>query len=522
VPWSIPHEPTRTARAAAVSQQGQCEVVRDALGSAPVLAVLGASGELSRVTMAVPTIDTEAEPREVLLGQVIPSTLVHTATGTPTSVEVRNGADVILRASAGISGALVNYPNGAIKALCSPSVKASGRIAVRADSGLPADPPPPYSLPSAGQALLIAASGAHLAVNPGQLSNNDFTYSTFGSFGSGDFNPHWSARGAYMIAGTGGHNHPETFGCLYFDFETGEWGYIAADGQADRGPVNQDTETNGTPFFEMTGTEIPAPPHPYSMQLVLPPSLAGGSRGALAYITRGAVGIGARGAPVAHKFSLPGGVWERLSDGSTDIEGQASYDEVSGRFYVIPNQVWSYNQLRYLRVSDWTWQLSDLTGFTYATGNAGAGSNVFRYGRLLIVHQGTSGESSVGRFQAIDLDNITAGWSILNVTGDVTDVIYENAWAYHAAQDVFYRRYADLSGATDYPQGQVIYKLTPPTSSPLSNTWTIASVTLTGDTIPENRNANVGTQAHKRLMYLPSIEMLAWVTANGVALLNPT
>jgi hypothetical protein len=49
-----------------VSQQGQCEVVRDALGSAPVLAVLGASGELSRVTMAVPTIDTEAEPRYCL------------------------------------------------------------------------------------------------------------------------------------------------------------------------------------------------------------------------------------------------------------------------------------------------------------------------------------------------------------------------------------------------------------------------------------------------------------------------
>jgi hypothetical protein len=387
---------------------------------------------------------------------------------------------------------------------------------------LPAEPPPPYSLPSAGQALVIAASGAHLAVNPGQLSNNDFTYSTFGSFGSGDFNPYWSERGAYMLAGTGGHNHPETFGCIYFDFQTGAWGYIPAVGQADRSPVNQDTETNGTPFFEMTGTEIPAPPHPYSMQLVLPPSLAGGSRGALAYITRGAVGIGARGAPVAHKFSLPGGVWERLSDGSTDIEGQANYDEVNGRFYVIPNQVWSYNRLRYLRVSDWTWQVSDLTGFSYATGNGGAGSNVFRYGRLLIVHQGTSGDPSVGRFQAIDLDNIAAGWSVLNVTGTVTDVIYENAWAYHAAQNVFYRRYADLNGASDFPQGQVIYKLTPPASSPLSNTWTITSVTLTGDTIPENRNANVGTQAHKRLMYLPSIQMLAWVTANGVALLNPT
>lgn len=132
--WSIPHEPTRTARAAEVSQQGQCEVVRDALGSAPVLAVMGASGELSRVTMAAPTIDTEVEPSEVLLGQVIPSTLVHTATGTPTSVEVRNGADVILRGTAGVSGATVNFA-GAIKALCAPSV-GSGGMAVRAGSSL--------------------------------------------------------------------------------------------------------------------------------------------------------------------------------------------------------------------------------------------------------------------------------------------------------------------------------------------------------------------------------------------------
>jgi hypothetical protein len=135
VSWSIPHEPTRTARAAAVSQQGQCEVVRDALGSAPVLAVLGASGELSRVTMAAPTIDTEAEPREVLLGQVIPSALVHTATGTPTTVEIRNGSDVILRATAGTSGALVNFA-GAVKALCAPSV-GSGGIAIASDAALP-------------------------------------------------------------------------------------------------------------------------------------------------------------------------------------------------------------------------------------------------------------------------------------------------------------------------------------------------------------------------------------------------
>lgn len=136
--WTIVDSATRAAWFGAASQQAQLEVLAAALGSAPRKVVLGASGELSRVTMAAPTINTGTTPRRLELGQVIPSTLVNTATGTPTTEEIRNAAGtVILRGTAGISGALVNYAAGAIKARCAPSVGATG-IVVQANSALPA------------------------------------------------------------------------------------------------------------------------------------------------------------------------------------------------------------------------------------------------------------------------------------------------------------------------------------------------------------------------------------------------
>lgn len=135
--WSIVDSTTRAAWFAAASQQGQLEVLAAALGSAPRKVVLGASGELSRVTMAAPTINTGTTPRRLELGQVIPSTLVNTATGTPTTEEIRSAAGtVILRGTAGISGALVNYAAGAIKARCAPSVGGTG-IVVQANAALP-------------------------------------------------------------------------------------------------------------------------------------------------------------------------------------------------------------------------------------------------------------------------------------------------------------------------------------------------------------------------------------------------
>jgi hypothetical protein len=146
--WTIPDSATRAAWFAAATQQEQLELLAAALGSAPRKVVLGASGELSLVTMAAPTINTGTTPRRLELGQVIPSTLVNTALGTMTSTEIRSAAGtVILRADAGVLGGTAETVEffGAIKQRCAPSVGGTG-IVVQANAALPAAPTPPDPL----------------------------------------------------------------------------------------------------------------------------------------------------------------------------------------------------------------------------------------------------------------------------------------------------------------------------------------------------------------------------------------
>ncbi len=176
--WTIADAAARAAWVAAESQQDQLEALQTALGSAPRLAVLAGS-ELSRVTLADPTINTGTTPRQLELGALVAGSLVHTATGTPTRVEVRHSdGTVILRADAGVDGGAAETVEffGAIKALCAPSV-GSGGIVVRSNSALPASPDPEifqfldamddgeclqYDLPS----LTVSVSGEGLPFGP--------------------------------------------------------------------------------------------------------------------------------------------------------------------------------------------------------------------------------------------------------------------------------------------------------------------------------------------------------------------
>jgi hypothetical protein len=135
--WSIVSSAARDAWFAANSQQGQLEALQTAIGTSPRLAVLNASlSELSRVTLGAPTINTGTTPRRLELGDLVAGSLVHTATGAPAFVEIRNGSTVILRAPAGTAGAFVAFA-GPIRQRCAPSIGA-GEITVQATAGLPA------------------------------------------------------------------------------------------------------------------------------------------------------------------------------------------------------------------------------------------------------------------------------------------------------------------------------------------------------------------------------------------------
>ena len=62
----------------------------------------------------------------------------------------------------------------------------------------------PYSLPAAGQALLIGNNYAE-NVRPSTHSAFEWNYALFFFYGGGTFVEDYSAGGAYVIAGSGGH-----------------------------------------------------------------------------------------------------------------------------------------------------------------------------------------------------------------------------------------------------------------------------------------------------------------------------
>ncbi|MEP6609640.1 MAG: hypothetical protein ABJA83_13300, partial [Burkholderiaceae bacterium] len=80
----------------------------------------------------------------------------------------------------------------------------------------------PYSLPGSGQAFLIGANTAE-SVRPPTHSESDWTYSLFRFYGGGTFVEDFSAGGAYVIAGSGGHAVPPNFGGCLFDFADATW-----------------------------------------------------------------------------------------------------------------------------------------------------------------------------------------------------------------------------------------------------------------------------------------------------------
>jgi len=152
--WRIVDSSVQAAWVAATSQTTQLEGLRDAIGSSPRFAALGGSGELARVTVPTPTINTSTDPYQLEITGFVPGSHVHTATGNPVTAEVRtSGGTVILRADAGLadSGATVEFGDpaipgsGSIKALCPPSAG----LVVRADGSLPAEYIPAWRDPAA-------------------------------------------------------------------------------------------------------------------------------------------------------------------------------------------------------------------------------------------------------------------------------------------------------------------------------------------------------------------------------------
>jgi len=372
-------------------------------------------------------------------------------------------------------------------------------------------PPPSVNVPAKGNALLIAAANDYQAQRPAIKTAAQFTGSLFESYGSGLFNPYFSKDGAFVICGTGGHDHQETFDAVIYDFTARAWTTVFAQGVAERNTPVDVTETNGAPWYEMLGTQIPAPSHPFRSMMVLPPSAGGDPKGSMLYLVRGAVCIESRNAPVAHRFDLTPGNWSRASTNSAivnTIEATAVYDAVTNRGYIVPSPLSSIQKLSYLDCADWQFKQTPL--FPWPKAGTGPYAHAVIWGRHLLHFWGTM-------IQSLDLDNIAPGFQVVAYTGTLPVTISatgansgtQNAWVWHAVNNCFYYRH-------HVSAQQNLFRLTPGTP------WVVDTVTLGGDVVPEfSTNTATMSPGYRSLSYLPTLSMLGWVTENGVALLNP-
>jgi hypothetical protein len=377
--------------------------------------------------------------------------------------------------------------------------------------------------PAAGTAMNIAAAGGHQAVrNTGVHTEGYWTKALFEAYGSGTFNPDYSTDGAFVIASSGGHNHAEVRGAAGFDFTSRTWFYVAPVGVSETSSYTHGiiddphgiTDTNGAPWHELIGTEVPAPPHPYRHMTYIPTSNGGGTKGSIMHLGRAAIGeVGDLGSAAAHKFNCATGVWARAAAtvGSFPlgaVESTAIFDTVANRYYLMSGDLHNYSFVRYLDGSNWTWNTTTPAYPWPGVGDTQYTSSVLYQGngkRLLIQFWGS-------RMHALDLSDVVSGFQNLAYTGTLADPQAQSSWVQHIDGNLYAR---DSTGA-----GQVLRKITPP-ANPISGNWTVGTVTLTGDTIPEFIGLNASTNCYQSLFYIPTLQVLGWVTAFGVSLLNP-
>lgn len=373
-------------------------------------------------------------------------------------------------------------------------------------------PPPvglPYPLPVAGEAKAISLNLPN-AVKPAGWSDLQWHYTVFGSYGGGTYVQAYSEHGAYVSAGTGGHNHPDHTGAAIFDFSTGLWSRIdcANAGLPTKAPSTAYAmaETNGEPILEITGTEVPTPAHPYQLQCFSP----GGARGGVVYVMRAATTIGARPSSCAHRLDLDTRLWSRVSDPGNiswgGSEASAVFDAVRNRWWIVPTAMHYITALPYLDGADMTWK-------TTPKFPAPPGASAV-YSRLML-HDGMLLRNSGSALRLFDPDQPAAGWVQLTVSGTLP--IGQNAWARHS--DGNWYAYDGAPGA-----GNVLTRIRPP-ADPKAGTWTVDTVTVGGDALTHSVSNGdpSGVKHYTRFFYVDALDCLCWVAGanSSVFLIKP-
>lgn len=376
----------------------------------------------------------------------------------------------------------------------------------------------PYSLPPSGQAMLIGANYAE-SVRPPTHSVYDWNYSLFFFYGGGAFVEDYSAGGAYVIAGSGGHAVPPNFGGCVFDFADATWKRIDnANGMpwmvrdlnspGNSGEINSFGEIN----YPGVSAGIPAPAHLYGNVLPLSAANGGGSRGSTLLLRSAYAGYTSNfGSEYVHRFDLSTGLWTRHSTNRVTAISSfrtACYDAVTDRYYMLRYALNESANLDYVDGADRTWK-------TVRIGNpADEGNNKSAFidntRRLLIM------QTSTGKLRAIDLNNMGAAPVILRTAGNLPPD-NQSQWQLYPSDGCWYTYLGN--------GGNTIYKIQPPAGNPLTETWTVSTVQIGGANLasqPADAIKN-GSVHNTRFFYVRAIGCFAWIAGerNQVAILKP-
>ncbi len=373
----------------------------------------------------------------------------------------------------------------------------------------------PYNIPGAGEVVSISTNFAS-SVKPSTHSSSQWNAAVFGYFGGGALVEDYSRAGAWVVAGSGGHNLAPNLGACIFDFEDATWKRLDnANGVAQQNTDFIAAEIDGSTgeIIAATTAGIPAPAHLYAHCFQLRPSQGGGLKGSFMRLRgQSAATDSTRGSNYSHAIDLSTGLWTRRSVDSSAASGGrvAVYDEVTRRFINIHQLLNAGVPLLYVDETDWTWK-SDGFSNPGAIGNA-YGAVVDAPRRLLLIT--TSNETLHG----FDLDNITT-LTQLSLSGSMQNNWEQYQWAYYPPDGCFYR-FAGLTTST------AIERLKPPPfgDDPLTEDWTVSTVNV-GTALTQQPAAYIADGAihHNRFFFVPRLNCFCWIPGGDepVVILKP-
>lgn len=375
---------------------------------------------------------------------------------------------------------------------------------------------PDYELPGAGEVVALEQTNTASSVYPAAEGWTTVAWiaSNLVSFGGGVYIPTYSPGGAWVNAGTGGHNHADNHGALGFDFTTRAWFRLDnANGVPRQGSspwsYNEVTDSNGSPYYEVTGSQVPLPPHPYASQSYV----ARGDKGSIAHVTRSAVGVGGVSSHVAHIFDLATRLWSRLSTNAVANsrampESDAMLDVERNRIWFVAQAQHNYANVAYLDLADDAFKVtSNQTGSPPS--NIGTGGSGFWPRSML--HDGLILRASpTDELFLYDPDDPTTGWIEVAISGTLPQT--RNRWAPYNGKWYSMREAG----------GNTLDRITPPVD-PKGGTWVVDTVEVDGPTMPAFA-ASGGQHGHYELLFaVPVLGCLAYLPGGDldVYLLKP-